>query len=202
MNNFPYAIEPLLKSEGGYVKDPSDPGGETYAGISRKSWPNWLGWKMISAIQTKKTGQKFSQLDNEVKEFYYTNYWIKNNLDKIDNSEIAAAALDTVVNHGKGPSLLQQTLQKVGQPVNVDGKIGPDTLMHINATPPKVFLSTLYTIRKSYYQGLIADNPELGKFMDGWLSRIEKWKGAGGSLTAILLLAAAAWFYVTKKRIG
>lgn len=201
MNNFPYSIEPLLKAEGGYANNPSDPGGETYAGVARKSWPTWEGWKTLDAIANKRTGQKFSQMDNSVKEFYYTNFWLKNNLDKIDNQEIAAAALDTVVNHGKGPSLLQQTLQNVGQPVTVDGRIGQDTLLHINATPPSVFLPALYNVRKSYYQGLVASNPELGQFMTGWLSRIDKWKGAGGGLAALLLLAAAAWLYLKKKTV-
>lgn len=200
MNNFPYAIEPLLAIEAGYANNPSDPGGETYAGIARRSWPSWDGWKTLDAIAPKKQGQKFSQLDNNVKEFYFTNYWLKNNLDKIDNAEIASAALDTVVNHGKGPSLLQQTLQKVGQPVSIDGKLGPDTLAHINATPASVFLPALYTVRKSYYQELVASNPELGKFMSGWLSRIDKWKGAGGGLAALLLLATAAWVYLKKKK--
>ena len=199
MNHFPYAIEPLLKTEAGYANNPDDPGGETYAGIARRSWPNWAGWKVLDLIPNKRQGQKFPQLDNEVKEFYYVNYWLKNNLDKIDNQEIASAALDTVVNHGRGPSLLQQSLQNLGQPVTVDGRIGNDTLLHLNATPPSIFLPALYAVRKSYYEGLVANNPELGQFLKGWMNRIDKWKGAGGGLAALFLVAAAAWFYLKKK---
>jgi hypothetical protein len=27
--------------KGGYVKNPDDPGGETYRGVARKIWPRW-----------------------------------------------------------------------------------------------------------------------------------------------------------------
>ncbi len=202
MNNFPYAFDALAKVEGGYVSDPADPGGETYAGIARKSWPTWDGWATLDKITGKRAGQKFSQAENSVKEFYYNNFWLKNNLDKIDNQDVASAALDTVVNHGKGPSLLQQTLQKLGQPVTVDGKIGPDTLSHINSTPAGTFRPALYSVRKSYYEALVAENPALGKFLNGWMSRIDKWKGTGGSLAALALLVAALWYYLKKKSVN
>ena len=34
-------ISKTLETEGGYVNDPSDSGGETYCGIARNSNPNW-----------------------------------------------------------------------------------------------------------------------------------------------------------------
>jgi lysozyme family protein len=39
--------------EGGYVNDPYDSGGETYKGISRRSWPSWPGWKAIDEAKVK-----------------------------------------------------------------------------------------------------------------------------------------------------
>ena len=38
--NFDTAFDRLIKSEGGYVNHPADPGGETNWGISKRSYPN------------------------------------------------------------------------------------------------------------------------------------------------------------------
>lgn len=186
MNHFPYSIELVLAHEGGYVNDPKDPGGETKFGISKRAYPN----------------EDIKNLTKDrAKEIYYADYWLKNSLDKIDNQEVAAAALDTVVNHGRGAHLIQQALQNLGQPVTVDGRIGPDTLAHINKTAPKTYLPALHDVRQSYYQSLVANNPALAKFLPGWLSRIDKWKGTGGFAALLFLtgLAAAFMLYLKKK---
>ncbi len=83
----------------------------------------------------------------------------------------------------------------------MDGRIGPDTLSHINATAPKTYLPALYDVRQSYYQNLVANNPALAKFLPGWLSRINQWKGQAGGLAALLLLAGALLLYLKKKNI-
>lgn len=202
MNHFPYAIEMPLKSEGGYSNDPKDPGGETYRGISRLAYPSWSGWAKLDAIAGKKYNQIFPLLENDVLEFYYREKWLKHNLDKIDDKDIAAAALDTVIQHGKGPSLVQQALQAMGRPVSVDGKIGPDTVANLNAVQPKRFLASLHDVREAYYRKLVANDPSLGKFLPGWLHRISPWKGAAvGGMAALAAAALGAWYYLKKKKI-
>jgi lysozyme family protein len=204
MNNFPYAIEMPLKSEGGYANDPKDPGGETYRGISRLAYPDWTGWAKLDAIADKKYNQVFPALENEVQLFYYNEKWLKNNLDKIDDKDVAAAALDTVIQHGKGATLIQRALQNIGRPVSVDGKIGPDTVSALNKSTPKTFLSALHDVREAYYQTLVDKDPSLAKFLPGWLARISPWKGAamaGGSLAALAALVGGAWYYLKKKKI-
>ena len=51
MAKFSEAEKITCKNEGGYANNPSDNGGETYAGIARKFWPNWSGWAKIDAIK-------------------------------------------------------------------------------------------------------------------------------------------------------
>ncbi len=203
MNNFPYAIEAPLKTEGGYVNDPADPGGETYRGISRKAYPNWDGWKFLDAVTDKRYNQVFPELENSVLNFYYQEKWAKNNLDKVDDKEVSAACLDTVIQHGRGAYLIQQALQKSGSPVSIDGIIGPDTVAHLNATPIKKFLDSLYKVREAYYFGLVSSDPTLLKYLPGWLSRISHLKGAvvGGGLLGLAALVAGAWYYLKNKRI-
>lgn len=203
MSNFPYAIEEPLKSEGGYANDPKDPGGETYRGISRKAYPDWEGWAILDRVPNKKYNQVFPELESAVKTFYFNEKWVKFNLDKVTDKDIAAAALDTVIQHGKGASLIQQALQRLGHPVTVDGRIGPDTVAHLNKTPPKDFLASLYDVREGYYKGLVRTNPDLVKFLPGWMKRISPMKGAaaGGMLVGLAALATGVWYYLKQKKI-
>ena len=47
MADFATAYAPLAGFEGGWCNVPGDSGGETYAGIARRYWPDWPGWKLI-----------------------------------------------------------------------------------------------------------------------------------------------------------
>ena len=47
MADFKKALSKILKWEAGYVNDPDDAGGETFAGVSRKNNKNWKGWPII-----------------------------------------------------------------------------------------------------------------------------------------------------------
>ena len=51
MANFDIEFDKLIFTEGGYVNDPDDAGGETYLGISRKHNPKWDGWKKIDSFK-------------------------------------------------------------------------------------------------------------------------------------------------------
>lgn len=139
MSNYNQAIGKVLKSEGGYVNDPDDNGGETYIGISRKFWPTWLGWHIIDLIKKKpgfpknlKGSDELEikiQLDHEVSTFYYEQFWIKVGGDKIKNQSIADMLIDSAVNEGIVPAVKRaQTI--VG--VAITGKITPELITKLN----------------------------------------------------------------------
>ena len=60
---FEAAMDYMQPSEGGYVCDPDDSGGETFRGISRRVWPDWAGWKLID--QAKQEGCRSAKAINE-----------------------------------------------------------------------------------------------------------------------------------------
>lgn len=139
MADYRQAIGKVLKSEGGYVNDPDDNGGETYKGISRKFWPGWLGWHIIDLIKKKPgfpgnmTGSHELeikiQLDHEVSTFYYEQFWVKVGGDKIKNQPIADMLIDSAVNEGIVPAVKRaQTI--VG--VAITGKITPELIAKLN----------------------------------------------------------------------
>lgn len=58
-----------LEGKGEHTKDPDDPGGETYSGISRRYNPNWKGWVFIDKGD-------YASADKLVRDFYFNNYWV------------------------------------------------------------------------------------------------------------------------------
>lgn len=201
MDAFEKAYASLRKVEGGYANNPADPGGETYIGIARRYNPTWPGWPILDAIPNKRQGRFFPAVEPYVKDFYRTGYWTRFSLDRLQDVEVAEAVLDTLVNHGKGGTLVQVAAQRVGVPISVDGKVGPATVSSLNTLPAKQYLASLYEVRKEYYYDLVAKNPTSAVFLKGWLARIDKWKVEDRALAAFLLLAAAAILIAKKKSI-
>ena len=68
-------ISKTLETEGGYVNDPSDSGGETYCGIARNSNPKWEGWKIVDAHKPLKWNQKIQ--DSILERFDHHNRFIQ-----------------------------------------------------------------------------------------------------------------------------
>ena len=112
MADFKTALNKVLKWEAGYVNDPDDAGGETFAGVSRKNNKNWKGWPIIDK---HKVGimlpQGLSRLNERlfaddklmalVDELYKSNYWDPIQLDIITSQRIAEEIFDTAVNCGQ-----------------------------------------------------------------------------------------------------
>ncbi len=80
------------KWEGGYVNHPSDPGGETYRGISRRFHPNWKGWEFVDK-------KNFTEADKYVDSFYEATFWKPCGCDNYD-FPLACSIFDAAVNCG------------------------------------------------------------------------------------------------------
>lgn len=109
MADYKHSIARVLLTEGGYVNDPDDAGGETYKGIARKFWPNWTGWSVIDSAKKK---EGFPQnlkptniLGDAVMNFYRSNFWDKVGGDQIASQTIADMLIDSAVNEGIKPAV-------------------------------------------------------------------------------------------------
>lgn len=106
---FDQAFDILIGHEGGYVNNPSDPGGETKFGISKRAYPD-----VDIANLT---------LD-QAKAIYKRDYWDRAQCDTLPH-DVAFQVFDTAVNSGIGQSI--RFLQRaVG--VADDGVVGPLTI--------------------------------------------------------------------------
>lgn len=120
----------VFKWEGGYVNDPSDPGGETNFGISKRAYPN---------IDIKNLTRQAAQ------EIYQRDYWDAIKGDTLEPA-LGAVALDTAINMGvsRAKQFLAQT----------------SDWQHF------------IQLRKDYYTNLVKARPSLGKYINGWMNRI------------------------------
>ena len=83
-SNFDRSIAFVLKHEGGYINNSRDIGGETKYGISKRAYPT---------VDIK------NLTEEQAKEIYLTDYWIKAECDKLE-WPLCVIHFDTAVNMG------------------------------------------------------------------------------------------------------
>lgn len=155
---FEQAIARVLKDEGGYVNHPSDPGGETNFGISKRSYPN-VDIKNLTVEQAE--------------DIYYSDFWLKGPYEQMSFAPLASKVFNTSVNAGSSRAfkLLQQAITACGVPVVVDGAIGPKTIAALNSLDGQKVLDAYRAAQANFYKGLVASTPSNAVFLKGWLIR-------------------------------
>jgi lysozyme family protein len=155
-SNFKECLELVLKSEGGWVNNPKDPGGETNLGVTKAVWEEYVG----HPIKTMKDLTK-----DDVAPMYELKYW------RPCYCEVLPRGLDFVVfsmgvNAGTGRSvkLLQQSLGCVP-----DGVIGPRTRELISSSNGANLIAKFSETRREYYRSLAKP-----MFEKGWLNRCDR----------------------------
>ena len=112
---FEEIIDNVLESEGGYVNDKDDPGGETNMGISKRAYPD-LDIKNLTR--------------EEARQIYYKDYWTPSKADQLSN-QLREVYFDMVVNFGMrvAARVLQQACNGKNTYKNkVDGRVGVATI--------------------------------------------------------------------------
>ena len=172
MADFETALEETLKSEGGYVNDPDDPGGETYKGVARRSHPKWDGWVNIDMNKNKQGFPKNLDTDqdlyNKIKSLYQINYWDKVSGDKIENQDVAESIFDFAVNAGPRTA---SKLAQISVGAEPDGVIGPNTIAKINEDQPRAFLAVFALAKIGRYVDICQRRPKSRKYFYGWVRR-------------------------------
>ena len=149
------------------MNDPKDAGGMTFCGISRKAWPDWIGWGRIDGYISNGAEPI---VDGIIKiwvvDFYSGNFWIPLGAERIESQEVANWLFDFAVNSGITNAV--KALQGIVK-VKQDGIIGKATLTAVNST--QIDKRKLQEARLMHYMACIADDPELIRFALGWIRR-------------------------------
>ena len=160
----------MLKSEGGFVNHPSDPGGMTNLGVTKTTWENWVGRESDEAEMRGLTPEKVEPL-------YKKKYWDAVRGDEIENGGVAYLLFDFAVNAGVGRSI--KTLQTaVG--VTPDGGFGPMTMAAVQAVDPVDLIERFSQAKEDFYRSLNT----FATFGKGWLNRVADVKVKASSMLA------------------
>ena len=143
--NFDKCLHMLLHHEGGFVNHPSDPGGMTNLGI------------------TKRTYDEFHGTDIDEEGMHRRNYWDRCRCGDLP-SGVDWAVMDASVNHGTGRAA--KFLQKAVM-VEQDGAIGPRTIMAVNDNEPTEIISRMAVYRDAFFRSLST----FDTFGEGWIRR-------------------------------
>lgn len=167
--NFARSLALVLKSEGGFVNNPKDPGGPTNKGITIATYRRY-----VSAKATVDDLKRIS--DADVAKVYRKQYWDAVKGDDLPDG-VDYATMDFAVN--SGPSRSAKYLQAaVGVPQ--DGSIGPATIAAAKAKPAGVVIDTLCDARLAFLKRL----PTWTTFGKGWTSRVASVRANALKMTA------------------
>jgi len=157
----------LLRFEGGYVNDPSDPGGETNKGITMKTFQR-CAHELLGLEPTSENLHALT--DAQAGIIYRHLYWNKIRGDEIQNQDLANIVCDFYVNAGNYATvLLQRLLNRMGADVVEDGTLGPASIQALNALDHGALFRQYKQGRINYYRKLGKKFPQ---FLKGWLNRV------------------------------
>jgi lysozyme family protein len=156
-DNFESVLAQVLEHEGGYVNHPSDPGGMTNHGVTKRVWEEWVGHDVDEKIMRGLTVEMVAPL-------YKAKYWDKVKGDDLP-SGVDYVVFDAAVN--SGPGRAAKWLQAcVG--VEQDGGIGPKTLAAVNGFNRFALIDDYAKRRLSF----LMDLPHWNTFKGGWSKRV------------------------------
>lgn len=162
IESFPKALAAALRSEGGYVNHPKDPGGPTNQGITIGTLKR-LGIDVDGDGDTDLVDLK-SLRPSHVSRVYREFYW-----DTVKGDLLPAgvdyAMFDYAIN--SGPSRAIKDLQRVLK-VPVDGDMGPVTLNAVLKADKAFVINALCDRRMAFLRGL----KTWGTFGKGWSNRV------------------------------
>ena len=180
---FAPALQTTLQYEGGYANIPGDSGGETYCGISRNNFPSNPLWPIID--KCKKAGpMKNNQiiggadgitLTGIISDFYRIQFWDEIRGTDLMSQSVAGYLFDWHVNSGN--IAIRQVQEMLS--IEVDGRIGNESLQAFNKANPKTLWSQMVATRVQRAKDRVAHNPDLQKFLTGWLKRYQGFAFAG-----------------------
>ena len=151
-------IDEVIEREGGseVTNKPNDPGGRTQYGISERSNPQaWLDGKVT---------------EKEAREIYIQKYVIYPKFHTIppSHARLQAQLIDFGVHSGQATAIMKlQTLLDV----DVDGKLGPQTLQAIKNHDPRILNNNLVVARVKMVGKIVQKNPRQLSDLSGFLNR-------------------------------
>ncbi len=172
----------VVRREGGWVKDPADPGGATNFGVTigtlRSLRMDLDGDGAVTEADLRRLTR------TQAADIFIRNYFRAPRIDRLPVA-LQPSVFDMQVNAGsQAVRLLQRLLTDMGFPCVADGVIGPATVAAVHAAAeaaPEHIVDAYGIARRNYYYALADARPALRKFArrrdggkGGWIARAEE----------------------------
>ncbi|MFP1644447.1 holin-associated N-acetylmuramidase [Pontitalea aquivivens] len=182
----------IVAREGGYVNDPDDPGGATKYGVTLATLQR-LGIDLTGDGRVTVADVRALSPD-QAEDIFIRHYFDAPRLGELP-VPIQASVFDMYVNAGaQAIRILQRLLNQMGEPVAVDGVLGPQTIAAAHAAAaaaPDHFADAYGIARRNYYYALADARPASRKYArtrqgdkGGWIRRAEEFITSRFHLTA------------------
>lgn len=183
-DNFTIAHKFTAKWEGGESDHPDDGGGLTKYGVSLKFLGGLSGTQSNRdvlermGIRLPITRQVIYDLTrDQAASLFRWQFWDKLRLGLIPLRP-AVVLYDAAVNSGPAQSvkLAQRGYNRCvayGQPLVVDGIMGPATRAAMQLADTDKCLSAMLDAREAFFQTIVANNPSQQVFLRGWINRVD-----------------------------
>jgi len=173
-------LDEVLRSEGGFVEDPADPGGATKHGISLR---------YARGVGLDNDGDGDTDRDDilrvtpaQARDLYRDDFWERPGISRLPG-EIQPVMVDWAVNSGPPrPIMAMQrviNLAQVGHALDDDGVMGPKTRRaaeHAQSEMGPFFNNAIVDERIAFYRRLVDSRPDSERFLRGWLTRAERFQ--------------------------
>jgi lysozyme family protein len=167
MASFDVFLPMVLRFEGGYVDDPTDPGGETNKGITMRTFQ--ASSQRLLGIDPTSDNLK-ALTDAQAGIIYKALYWDQIQGDSFGLQDLANIVCDFYINAGThATKLLQHVMNNLGANLVEDGSIGAASLQTLAGLPQVEVYRQYKQGRVAYYQALGQRYPQ---FLNGWLNRV------------------------------
>lgn len=167
MTNFNEALEFVLANEAGFVVDN---GGPTNFGITLPTLEEYRG-KPVTQDDLQKIARP------EVESVYKKLYWDKMQLSALVQQSVATMLFDAGVNRSTRVAIMyaQRIVNKtLNAGLDVDGVMGPLTLVAINSCAPGVFIKNFVDLEHAGNLAIVDHKPDLAKYLKGWDNRAQR----------------------------
>jgi lysozyme family protein len=165
-SSWPSVLANILVSEGGNVDDPADPGGRTSRGIIQREWDAWRVTHRGLPLDVWDAPQA------EIDAIYERKYW----LHRCVRGDMLPAGLDySLSDYGvnSGVDRAGKVLRKLlGQDAS-HCEMTDGLLALIRTKDPEKAIRAVNTERRQFLERLIVARPQLAKFRNGWMKRVD-----------------------------
>jgi len=170
MADFSQFLPILLRNEGGWVDNPSDPGGATNKGITMRTFREYAP-KLLEVTPT--LGNLKALTDEQAGKIYKSCYWDVIFGDEVLFQPLANILCDFYVNAGvHATEIFIKTLNALGSNHHPEDRLSRRVMESLNYHDIGQVYMEYKAARISYYRSLVHEHPVLRVFLRGWINRV------------------------------